>query len=100
MSFLSCVCYAFVHVCLYLMVTYWERAGLLPLVCGVSLYVLSLSHWYPGLIVSIPDLCTLTYFCYLACLSLKITGDLNKSPTRFLLILQDSCLSFLLLNEK
>ena len=31
----------------------------------VSTVSLSLSHWYPGLwylIVSIPDLCTLTYF--------------------------------------
>ena len=32
----------------------------------VSTMSLSLSHWYPGsgvyLIVSIPDLCTLTYF--------------------------------------
>ena len=34
---------------LYLVVIYWERAGLLALVCGVSLFVsLSLSHWYPG----------------------------------------------------
>ena len=28
----------------------------------VSTVSWSLSHWYPGLIVSIPDLCTLTYF--------------------------------------
>ena len=29
----------------------------------VSAVSLSISHWYPGhLIVSIPDLCTLTYF--------------------------------------
>ena len=28
-----------------LVVTFWERAGLSALVCGVSL---SLSHWYPG----------------------------------------------------
>ena len=35
-SFLSCVCYAFVRVCLYVpMVTCWERADLLALVCGV-----------------------------------------------------------------
>ena len=35
----------------------------------VSSVSLSLSHWYPGsgvfLIVSIPDLCTLTYFAVL-----------------------------------
>ena len=28
----------------------------------VSTVSLSLSHWYPGSVVSIPDLCTLTYF--------------------------------------
>ena len=37
----------------------------------VSSVSLSLSHWYPGqvwyLIVSIPDLCTLTYFEYQSC---------------------------------
>ena len=33
---LSCVCYVFVRVCLYvLVVTCWERAGLLALICGV-----------------------------------------------------------------
>ena len=47
-------------------VTCWERAGLLALVCGVLLWVWHfpigiLGHiWY--LIVSIPDLCTLTYY--------------------------------------
>ena len=51
---------------LYIVVTYSERAGLFALVCGVSLYfchfpIGSLGQvWY--LIVSIPDLCTLTYF--------------------------------------
>ena len=34
---------ASVYMCL--VVTCWERADLLALVCGVSL---SLSHWYPG----------------------------------------------------
>ena len=64
MFFLSCVCYAFVHVYLYLVVTYWERAGLLALVCGVSVKVCHFPFgilgqvWY--LIVLIPDLCTLT----------------------------------------
>ena len=68
--FLSCVCYAFVQMCasVYscLVVTYWGRAGLLALVCGVSLKVCHFpigilgQVWY--LIVSIPDLCTLTYF--------------------------------------
>ena len=44
----------------------WERADLLALVCGVLLCVCHFpigilgQVWY--LIVSIPDLCTLTYF--------------------------------------
>ena len=48
------------------MVTCWERANLLALVCGVLLWVCHFpigilgQVWY--LIVSIPDLCTLTYF--------------------------------------
>ena len=48
------------------MVTYWERADLLALVCGVLLWVCHflfgiLGHiWY--LMVSISDLCTLNYF--------------------------------------
>ena len=29
-------------------VTCWERADLLALVCGVLTVSLSLSHWYPG----------------------------------------------------
>ena len=47
-------------------VTCWERADLLALVCGVFLWVCHFpigilgQVWY--LIVSIPDLCTLTYF--------------------------------------
>ena len=65
--FLSCVCYAFVHVCLFcLVVTCWERADLLALVCGVKLWVCHCpigilgQVWY--LIVSIPDICTLICF--------------------------------------
>ena len=37
--------YASVYMCF--VVTCWERADLLALVCGVQLS-LSLSHWYPG----------------------------------------------------
>ena len=53
-----------VYMCL--VVTCWERADLLALVCGVSLWVCHFpigilgQVWY--LIVSIPGLCTLTYF--------------------------------------
>ena len=52
----------------YLAVTCWERADLLPFVCGVLLRVCHFpigildQVWY--LIVSIPDLCTLTYFAH------------------------------------
>ena len=54
---------ASVYMCL--VVTCWERADLLALVCGVYLWVCHFpigilgQVWY--LIVSIPDLCTLTY---------------------------------------
>ena len=38
--------YASVYMCL--VVTCWERADLLALVCGVLTVSLLLSHWYPG----------------------------------------------------
>ena len=56
----------FVSVYLYLVVTCQEGADLLALFCGVLLCVCNFpigilcQVWY--LIVSIPDLCTLTYF--------------------------------------
>ena len=65
----------------------WSPAGkgLTSLLSFVGSAVsLSLSHWYPGsgcyLIVSIPDLCTLTYFPYLCFifilyLALYVLGD-------------------------
>ena len=55
---------ASVYMCF--VVTCWERADVLALVCGVYLCVCHFpigilgQVWY--LIVSIPDLCTLTYF--------------------------------------
>ena len=63
--FLSCVCYAFVHACLFVPCGHLLRKGW-PL--GSSLWCLivslSLSNWYPvsGVVLdlSIPDLCTLT----------------------------------------
>ena len=48
------------------LVTFWEKADLLALICGVLLWACHFpigilgQVWY--LIVSIPDLCTLTYF--------------------------------------
>ena len=66
MLFMSCVCHASASVHCCLVVTCWERADLLALVydvycvfvtfpCGILGQV-----WY--LIVSIPDLCHLSYF--------------------------------------
>ena len=66
--FLFCLVYAMslcasVYMCF--VVTCWERADLLALVCGVQLCVCHFpigilgQVWY--LIVSIPDLCTFTY---------------------------------------
>ena len=40
---LLCLCARLLYMCL--VVTCWERADLLALVCGVNL---SLSHWFPG----------------------------------------------------
>ena len=60
---------ASVYICL--VVTCWERADLLALVCGVLLLVCHVLFgilgqvWY--LIVSIPDLCTFTYFVCVVC---------------------------------
>ena len=65
MLFMSCVCYAFVRVCLYVPCGHLLGKGCPLGSRSWSLTVsLSLSHWYPGSIVSIPDLCTLTYFYY------------------------------------
>ena len=66
MLFMSCVCQAFASVHCCLVVTCWERADLLALFvmfnyvfvtfpCGILGQV-----WY--LIVSIPDLCCLSFF--------------------------------------
>ena len=54
-------------ICMCLVVTCWERANLLALICGVYLWVFHFpigilgQVWY--LIVSIPDICTLTLNC-------------------------------------
>ena len=59
---------ASVYMCL--VVTCWERADLLALVCGIQLRVCHFpigildQVWY--LILSIPDLCTFTYFIIIA----------------------------------
>ena len=65
---------ASVYMCI--VVTCWERAGLLALVCGVLLWVFHFpigilgQVWY--LFVSIPDLCALTYFVEVSCCSVLL----------------------------
>ena len=66
MLFMSCVCHAFASVHCCPVVTYWERADLFAPVCDVysdfvtfPLGILG-KAWY--LIVSIPDICCLSYF--------------------------------------
>ena len=68
--FLFCLVFAMslcasVYLCF--VVTCWERADLLALVCGVCCDHFPIGIlgqvWY--LIVSIPDLCTLTYFKFM-----------------------------------
>ena len=65
--FLFCLVFAMslcasVYMCF--VVTCWEKAGLLALVCGVCCLIGILGQvWY--LIVSIPDLCNLIYFVIL-----------------------------------
>ena len=77
--FLLCLVFAMslcASVCMCFVVTCWERADLLALVCGVLLRVCHFpigilgQVWY--LIVSIPDLCTLTYLYTLAEILSKI----------------------------
>ena len=64
--FMSCVCHAFVSVHCCLVVTCWERTDLLSLFCDVKLCFVTVSCgilgqvWY--LIVSISDICHLSYF--------------------------------------
>ena len=67
--FLFCLLFAMslcasVYMCF--VVTCWERADLLALVCGVYCEFVTFPFGFLGqvwyLIVSIPDLCTLTYF--------------------------------------
>ena len=66
--FLFCLVFA-MSLCASVICALWSPAGkglTSWLSFVVSTVSLSLSHWYPGsgvvLIVSIPDLCTLTYF--------------------------------------
>ena len=63
---MSCVCHAFASVHCCFVVTCWERIHLLALVCDVWLCFVTFpcvilgQVWY--LIVSMPDLCHISYF--------------------------------------
>ena len=85
-SFVDLLCFICLlfamHVCasvyMCFVVNYWERADLLALVCGVCLWVW---HFPIGILgqvrysmVSIPDLCTLTYFYAKLCVKLQWTA--------------------------
>ena len=63
MLFLYCVWHAFASAHCCLVVTFWESADLLAPVCGVVIVTFPFGIlgqvWY--LIVSIPDLCSLSY---------------------------------------
>ena len=63
------VCHAFLSALCSLVVTCWERAGLLALLCVIVSCVLSLYHvvsWVSdGTFLSISDLCLLSYFVLL-----------------------------------
>ena len=72
--FVSCVSHALASVHCCLVVTYWERADLLALVCDVYCIFVTFpcgilgQVWY--LIVLFPDLCRLSYLhfdCYIKC---------------------------------
>ena len=104
--FLFCLVFAMslcasVYMCF--VVTCWDRADLLALVCGVcckfvTFPLVSWVVWY--LIVSIPDLCTLTYFEFLMLLRLFIAALLSpagKGLTSWLLLVM--FIVFLLLSH-
>ena len=81
MFFVSCVCHAFVLVHCCLVVTIWERADLLALVCDVYCSIDTFPYcilgqvWY--LIVSFPDLCRLSY-------SFILTGKRDNGDSKAL----------------
>ena len=79
---LSCVCYVFVRVCLYVLCGHllgkgWplgSRLWCLLWVCHFLIGILG-QVWY--LIVSIPDLCTLTYFFFDLILTYSVQIELH-----------------------
>ena len=66
-----CLVYAFPSIHCYLVVTWWERADLMAIVCDVLFCYCQFpcgilgQVWY--LIESIPDLCLLSYFEVIIC---------------------------------
>ena len=87
MLFLSCVCYAFVHVCLLMPCGHslgksWPLGSCLSLI--VSIGILG-QVWY--LIASIPDLCPLSYFDYHSCFVCAAWWPYKVSPHVYLMLL-------------
>ena len=65
MLFMSCVCHAFASVNCCLVVTCWERTDLLALVCDLYVtFPCSILVQVGYLILSIPDLCRLSYLAF------------------------------------
>ena len=85
MLFMSCVCHVLTSVHCCLVVTCRERADLLALACDVKLCFCHFPMWYPGAVVSIPDLCCLSYIGK----AQKMTPNKSdqKGENRFLLTL-------------
>ena len=86
--FLSCVCYAFVRVCLFVPCGHqWERAYLLVLICGVKLLVCHFTVWYPGSGVLLECIDSwslhpyLTYFFLSCTITLKLASKWTVSDT-------------------
>ena len=86
MLFMSCVFHAFASVHCCLVVTCWERADLLALVCDVRLCFVTFpcgilgQMWY--LIVWIPDLYRLSYLCIVCVLTEQHQGDTTAPGTQ------------------
>ena len=85
-------------------VTCWERADLLALVCGVCCGFVTFPIGILGqvryLIVSIPDLCTLTYFVNLFIVSPIVVGVCNCSMFCCTLLYVHSSFAIILMGKR
>ena len=106
--FLFCLVFAMplcASVFMCFVVTCWERADLLALVCGVYCEFLSLSHWYPGsgVVLDCIDSWSLhPYLLFLECTGIKvclITSILVKPSSSRTLLVQTPQLTFVSRNR-